>query len=59
MSSLSLDTLRLLITLLSLQAMRYPLNAHKTDLAQSEEARGRERELASNITDGDIVSLTC
>ena len=34
--------------------MRYPLNAHRKDLAASEGARERERELSMGIQEGDI-----
>jgi 26S proteasome regulatory subunit N3 len=34
------------------QAMRYPLNAHRKELAAAEGARERERELAKEIVDG-------
>lgn len=34
--------------------MRYPLNAHKKELAAAELAREREKELAKDIQDGDI-----
>lgn len=37
-----------------LQAMRYPLNAHRKELAAAEVARERERELAKEIQDGDL-----
>lgn len=32
--------------------MRYPLNAHRKDLAAAEGAREREKELAQEIVDG-------
>lgn len=35
-----------------LQAMRYPLNAHRKELAAAEGAREREKELAKEIQDG-------
>ena len=37
-----------------LQAMRYPLNAHRKELAAAEGARERERELAKEIQEGDL-----
>lgn len=37
-----------------MQAMRYPLNAHRKDLAAVDGAREREKELAAGIQDGDI-----
>ena len=36
------------------QAMRYPLNAHRKELAAGEGAREREKELAKEIQEGDI-----
>jgi 26S proteasome regulatory subunit N3 len=33
--------------------MRYPLNAHRKELAAAEGAREREKELAKEIQDGD------
>lgn len=39
---------------LSLQAMRYPLNAHRKELADAEGAREREKELAKEIEEGDL-----
>lgn len=41
-------------TPLSPQAMRYPLNGHKAELASASAARERERELAKEIADGDM-----
>ncbi|KAL0959967.1 hypothetical protein HGRIS_011630 [Hohenbuehelia grisea] len=38
----------------SVKAMRYPLNAHRKELAAAEGARERERELAKEIQDGDL-----
>ena len=35
-----------------LQAIRYPLNAHRKELAAPEGARGREKELAKDIKEG-------
>ncbi|KAJ7792424.1 proteasome regulatory subunit C-terminal-domain-containing protein [Mycena olivaceomarginata] len=37
----------------SVKAMRYPLNAHRKELAAAEGAREREKELAKEIQDGD------
>ncbi|CAH7665792.1 26S proteasome non-ATPase regulatory subunit 3 [Phakopsora pachyrhizi] len=37
----------------SVKAMRFPLNAHRKELASAEAARERERELASEILTGD------
>lgn len=37
---------------LSRQAMRYPLNAHRKELAAAEGAREREKELAKEIQEG-------
>jgi 26S proteasome regulatory subunit N3 len=34
--------------------MRYPLNAHKKEMAGAEAAREREKELAKEIVDGDL-----
>jgi len=34
--------------------MRYPLNAHRNDLTSGDAARERERELASEIAEGDM-----
>lgn len=39
---------------LPLQAMRFPLNAHRKDIADAEGAREREKELAKEIQDGEI-----
>ncbi|KAF8911302.1 diphenol oxidase-A2 [Mucidula mucida] len=38
----------------SVKAMRYPLNAHRKELAAAEGARERQKELAKEIQDGDI-----
>ncbi|KAF8155645.1 PCI domain-containing protein [Crassisporium funariophilum] len=38
----------------SVKAMRYPLNAHRKELAAAEGAREREKELAKEIQDGDL-----
>jgi 26S proteasome regulatory subunit N3 len=37
-----------------MQAMRYPLNAHRKELAAAEGAREREKELAKEIQEGDL-----
>jgi 26S proteasome regulatory subunit N3 len=37
-----------------MQAMRYPLNAHRKELAAAEGAREREKELAKGIADGEL-----
>ena len=37
-----------------IQAMRYPLNAHRKELAAAEGAREREKELAKGIQEGDL-----
>lgn len=34
--------------------MRYPLNAHRKELAAAEGAREREKELAKEIQEGDL-----
>lgn len=34
--------------------MRYPLNAHRKELAAAEGARERQKELAKEIEEGDI-----
>ena len=34
--------------------MRYPLNAHRKELASAEAAREREKELAKEIVEGDL-----
>jgi 26S proteasome regulatory subunit N3 len=38
----------------SVQAMRYPLNAHRKELAAAEGAREREKELAKGIQGGEL-----
>ena len=38
----------------SVKAMRYPLNAHRKELAAAEGAREREKELAMGIQDRDL-----
>ncbi|KAI9613460.1 hypothetical protein H4Q26_010064 [Puccinia striiformis f. sp. tritici PST-130] len=37
----------------SIEAMRFPLHQHSKELASAKAARGRERELASEILTGD------
>ena len=34
--------------------MRYPMNAHRKELADAEDARERERELVKEIAEGDL-----
>lgn len=36
------------------QAMRYPLNAHRKELAAAEGAREREKVLAKEIQEGEL-----
>jgi 26S proteasome regulatory subunit N3 len=36
------------------QAMRYPLNAHRKDIVDAEGAREREKELAKGIQEGEL-----
>lgn len=43
-----------ILMLTFLQAMRYPLNAHRKELAAAEGAREREKELAKEIQEGDL-----
>ncbi|KAI9801682.1 MAG: 26S proteasome non-ATPase regulatory subunit [Piccolia ochrophora] len=38
----------------SVKAMRYPMNQHRLELKNAQEARERERELAKEIQEGDI-----
>jgi len=38
----------------SVKAMRYPLNAHRKELAAAEGAREREKELVKEIQDGEL-----
>ncbi|KAF9010163.1 PCI domain-containing protein [Cyathus striatus] len=38
----------------SVKAMRYPLNAHRKELAAAQDARERERELAREVQEGDL-----
>ena len=40
------------LTNLGFKAMRYPLNAHRKELAAAEGAREREKELAKEIQEG-------
>jgi 26S proteasome regulatory subunit N3 len=40
--------------LISLQAMRFPMNQHRLELKNAQEAREREREMAKEIQDGDL-----
>ena len=37
-----------------LQAMRYPMNQHRLELKNAQEARERERELAKDIVEGEM-----
>jgi hypothetical protein len=37
-----------------LQAMRFPMNQHRLELKNAQEARERERELAKDIVDGEL-----
>ena len=37
-----------------LQAMRFPMNQHRLELKNAQEARERERELAKEIQDGEM-----
>ena len=37
-----------------LQAMRFPMNQHRLELKNAQEAREREREMAKEIQDGDL-----
>lgn len=48
------DHVKLELMHVCLQAMRYPLNAHRKELAAAEGAREREKELAKGIQDGDL-----
>jgi len=41
-------------TLTSMQAMRFPMNQHRLELKNAQEARERERELAKEIVDGEM-----
>ena len=36
------------------QAMRFPMNQHRLELKNAQEAREREREMAKEIHDGDL-----
>lgn len=40
--------------LILFQAMRFPMNQHRLELKNAQEARERERELAKEIVDGDM-----
>lgn len=50
------DRIRACLTLHDecVKAMRYPMNQHRLELKNAQEARERERELAKEIQDGDI-----
>lgn len=37
-----------------LQAMRFPMNQHRLELKNAQEARERERELAKEIVEGEL-----
>ncbi len=37
-----------------LQAMRFPMNQHRLELKNAQEAREREREMAKEIQDGEL-----
>ncbi len=41
-------------TLTILQAMRFPMNQHRLELKNAQEARERERELAKEIVEGEM-----
>jgi 26S proteasome regulatory subunit N3 len=41
-------------TLTMMQAMRFPMNQHRLELKNAQEARERERELAKEIVDGEM-----
>jgi 26S proteasome regulatory subunit N3 len=41
-------------TLIFTQAMRFPMNQHRLELKNAQEAREREREMAKEIQDGDL-----
>lgn len=36
------------------KAMRFPMNQHRLELKNAQEAREREREMAKEIQDGDL-----
>lgn len=36
------------------QAMRFPMNQHRLELKNAQEAREREREMANDIQEGDL-----
>ena len=40
--------------LIHIQAMRFPMNQHRLELKNAQEAREREREMAKEIQDGDL-----
>ena len=40
--------------LILIQAMRFPMNQHRLELKNAQEARERERELAKEIVDGEM-----
>lgn len=42
------------VPLTALQAMRFPMNQHRQELRNAQEARERERELAKEIVDGEM-----
>lgn len=46
--------MRLSKKLTSIQAMRYPMNQHRLELKNAQEARERERELAKDIVEGEM-----
>ena len=48
------DSLLLLAILTGFQAMRFPMNQHRLELKNAQEARERERELAKDIVDGEL-----
>ena len=50
----SLVSIALQTLLIELQAMRFPMNQHRLELKNAQEARERERELAKDIVDGEL-----
>lgn len=38
----------------NLQAMRFPMNQHRLELKNAQEAREREREMAKEIQEGEL-----
>jgi 26S proteasome regulatory subunit N3 len=48
------DMLPWLTFVLLFQAMRFPMNQHRLELKNAQEAREREREMAKEIQDGDL-----